>query len=145
MSSRDRGARLHNFTFAQDPGNESARSWHSVMFHQVLSVGDDMQHETRQIGRRRPGYWPGARGLAGVALLTVVAPLAACSGGGHASPPPTNPRPDGGSSDAPLAMPFQADLPFTYVAKVKNLLRRPAAHRRRGRSGGRRSDQALAA
>ena len=38
------------------------------------------------------------------------------SGGGHGSPPTSDPP------DAATAMPFQADLPFTYVAKVKNLL-----------------------
>jgi hypothetical protein len=76
-----------------------------------------MQHQTKQIGRRGLGYLPCTAILAGT---MVVASGPGCSGSNHGAP--TIPTPDGGSPDAPVAMPFQADLPFTYVAKVKNLL-----------------------
>ena len=45
---------------------------------------------------------------------------------------------DGGSPDAPAPPPFQADQPYTYVAKVKNLLVGLPRHRRRDPAGRRR-------
>ena len=57
-----------------------------------------------------------------VASLSMAWPLvtgAGCGGGaGHAS----TPAPDAGADGAAPPLPFQADLPFTYVPKVKNLL-----------------------
>ena len=61
-------------------------------------------------GRRMHG-----RRAATLVAWALVAGAAGC-GGSHAAS-----HPDAGS-DVPVAQPFQADQPFTYVAKVKNLL-----------------------
>ena len=79
-----------------------------------------MQRDKTQIERRRMRVF-GARQLqsalvwaAGLAAAGVIG----CGGGNHQST--TTPDPDAGTTTPPP--PFQADGPFTYVAKVKNLL-----------------------
>jgi hypothetical protein len=57
-----------------------------------------------------------------VALVAVGIITAQGCGGSHSSPATTTPDPDAGTIAPPPPPPFQADLPFTYVAKVKNLL-----------------------
>jgi hypothetical protein len=73
-----------------------------------------MRREMTRIGQRG-GAAPRRAALIAWALA---AGAAGCGGSHHAAPPTTG---DAGADGTP-APPFQADLPFTYVAKVKNLL-----------------------
>jgi hypothetical protein len=82
-----------------------------------------MQRDRTQIGRRRMRAVGAGiqvrRALAcAAALAAATAGAVGCGGSNHAS---TTTTPDAGATTPPPP-PFQADLPFTYVAKVKNLL-----------------------
>ncbi len=78
-------------------------------------------------GIKNTQQWPRApRGSAmlrrAVVLVAVAVITAQGCGSSHSSPAMTTPGPDAGTIAPPPPPPFQADLPFTYVAKVKNLL-----------------------
>src|SRR5436309_1263419 len=83
--------------------------------------GGSMQRDTMQNPPRRRARALGvSRAL--IWTMTAAAGLAgACSGGNHGAPPTTT-DPNAGTTTPPPPPPFQADHPFTYVAKVKNLL-----------------------